>query len=54
MRQCQSGPPHDKLVSRKPGAIQKEFWFEADKETVEFLPAIEADKMTRYFYQIWL
>ncbi len=21
MRQCQSGPPHDKLVSRKPGAI---------------------------------
>jgi len=22
MRQCHSGPPHDKLVSRKPGAIQ--------------------------------
>ncbi len=24
MRQCQSGPPHDKLVSRKPGAIHIE------------------------------
>ena len=23
MRQCHSGPPHDKLVSRKPGAIHE-------------------------------